>query len=271
MKNFKSVFVFLGLVGSLWASGTAAAPVEPQPRAHAHNDYEHTRPLLDALEQGFCSVEADVWLVDGELRVAHDVERTKPGRTLSALYLEPLRQRVEANRGSVFPNGPPFTLLIDVKSDGTNTYRAVRDTLKGYEKLLTRFQPERTTTNAITVIISGNRARGLMGSERERLAGYDGRLEDLDAPDSAQLIPLISDNWALHFRWRGRKEDGPLPADERQKLSQWVGRAHAQQRKVRFWGAPSTEAAWLELYRAGVDLINTDDLAGLSEFLRRQR
>ena len=30
--------------------------ITPLPRAHAHNDYEHKRPLLDALEQGFCSV-----------------------------------------------------------------------------------------------------------------------------------------------------------------------------------------------------------------------
>ena len=38
---------------------TAAAekPASPVRRAHAHNDYEHKRPLLDALDQGFCSVE----------------------------------------------------------------------------------------------------------------------------------------------------------------------------------------------------------------------
>ncbi|HEY3560402.1 MAG TPA: glycerophosphodiester phosphodiesterase family protein, partial [Kribbella sp.] len=37
------------------------------PSAHAHNDYDHRRPLQDALDRGFNSVEADVWLVDGEL------------------------------------------------------------------------------------------------------------------------------------------------------------------------------------------------------------
>ncbi len=31
-------------------------------QAHAHDDYEHDRPLLDALEHGFTSVEADIWL-----------------------------------------------------------------------------------------------------------------------------------------------------------------------------------------------------------------
>ena len=55
-------------------SGISAGPerpVEPLERAHAHNDYEHERPLLDALDHGFCSVEADIVLSEGELLVAH--------------------------------------------------------------------------------------------------------------------------------------------------------------------------------------------------------
>lgn len=44
--------------------------VQPLERAHAHNDYEHDRPLLDALDHGFTSVEADVWLVDGDRAVS---------------------------------------------------------------------------------------------------------------------------------------------------------------------------------------------------------
>lgn len=44
----------------------ALAPMQtraqsPLDRAHAHNDYEHARPLIDALERGFGSVEADVY------------------------------------------------------------------------------------------------------------------------------------------------------------------------------------------------------------------
>ena len=35
--------------------------VVPLMRAHAHNDFQHTRPLLDALDCGFSSVEADVY------------------------------------------------------------------------------------------------------------------------------------------------------------------------------------------------------------------
>src|SRR5438874_5130274 len=93
----------------------AEAPkiVTPVTRAHAHNDYAHPRPLIDALDQGFCSVEADVYLVDGKLLVAHDKKDVKPDRTLEKLYLDPLRERVKANGGRVYAKGPTVHLLVD--------------------------------------------------------------------------------------------------------------------------------------------------------------
>src|SRR6267378_249318 len=84
---------------------SVVAQPTPLTQVHAHNDYMHTRPLMDALDQGFCSVEADIFLVDGKLLVAHTRTMTKPERTLQALYLDPLRERVKKNRGRVYPNG----------------------------------------------------------------------------------------------------------------------------------------------------------------------
>src|SRR6516225_11634557 len=115
----------------------ADRPTVPLPHAHAHNDYEHKRPLFDALDHGFCSVEADIYLVDGQLLVAHERFQTKPERTLQSLYLDPLRERVKTNGGHVFPNGPEFTLLIDVKGDWRKTYPVLRDVLKQYAGMLT--------------------------------------------------------------------------------------------------------------------------------------
>lgn len=62
---------------------------------HSHSDYLRRRPLLDALEHGMVSVEADVFLVDGELRVGHERNALRPGRgrPLEALYLDPLQAR----------------------------------------------------------------------------------------------------------------------------------------------------------------------------------
>ncbi len=72
-------------------------PIVPRPQAHAHNDYLHERPLLDALANGFCSVEADIFLENGELLVGHTKRELASGRTLQSLYLDPLKERINEN------------------------------------------------------------------------------------------------------------------------------------------------------------------------------
>ncbi len=238
--------------------------VVPLPQAHAHNDYEHTRPLLDALDHGFCSVEADIYLVDGQLLVAHDRSDVRPERTLQALYLDPLRQRVRDNGGRVYPGGPPVLLLIDFKSEAESTYAALRTVLEGYSEMLTRFSSTRVVTNAVTVVISGNRPKDTLAQETARHAAIDGRPEDLDGTLPPSLIPLVSEDWKRLFAWRGT---GPFPDAQRQHLRDLVARAHAQGRKVRFWGTPDRPEVWTELHAAKADLLNADDLAALRHFL----
>jgi Glycerophosphoryl diester phosphodiesterase family len=240
-------------------------------RAHAHNDYEHERPLYDALSNEFKSVEADIWLVDGELLVAHDREAVQPGRTLESLYLAPLREVVAANGGSVYAGDPDyFTLLIDIKSDAVPTYRALHEALRTHQRILTRFGPNGVDDGAVTAIVSGNRPRELMQRQRVRYAAYDGRLSDLGTATDASFVPLISDNWTRHFVWQGV---GPMPEAEREKLRRIVRTAHATGQRVRFWAtpeqAPQREAVWHELLDAQVDYINTDHLDALRDFLVR--
>src|SRR5436309_3886532 len=134
------------------------ATVKPLTQAHAHNDYEHARPLLDALDHGFCSVEADVWLAPEGLLIAHDRKDLKPGRTLEALYLDPLRERIKANGGRVYRGGPAFYLLIDVKTEAEATYAALDKVLARYADVLTVSRDGKVEPKAVTVILSGNRA-----------------------------------------------------------------------------------------------------------------
>jgi hypothetical protein len=116
----------------------------------------------------------------------------------------------------------------------------------------------------VTVVISGNRPQETIAAQKVRYAGIDGRLSDLDSNLPADLLPLISDNWRNHFKWTGA---GPFPAGERDKLHATVKQAHTKGRRVRFWATPESTTVWQELRVAGVDLINTDDLAGLQKFL----
>jgi uncharacterized membrane protein len=117
----------------------------------------------------------------------------------------------------------------------------------------------------VTAIISGNRPIELVQSDLPRFVGVDGRLSDLESDYSADLMPLISDHWGRNFQWRGK---GDLPAADREKLSQILKQAHQKNRRIRFWATPDDEAAWEVLHEAGVDLINTDDLEGLNQFLQ---
>lgn len=241
------------------------AQITPLIHGHAHNDYEHKRPLFDALDDGFCSVEADIYLVDGKLLVAHDRDQVKPERTLQALYLDPLRERVKKNGGHVFPDGPECTLLIDMKSDWRRIYPALRAVLTNYADVLTCFRDGKKQTNAITVIISGNRSLRMFAGENVRYAAFDGDLANLDSSESANLIPWISGQWSKTFKWNGA---GPMPDGERQRLKEIVVKTHERGRKIRFWGAPDTAAFWQAMLDNGVDLINTDDLDGLKKFFQ---
>jgi hypothetical protein len=258
----KPLLLTVALLGALVAA--AAEPV-PLTGVHAHNDYLHARPLFDALDQGFCSVEADIFLVDGKLLVAHTRSAVKPERTLEALYLDPLRERVRRNGGRVYPNGPECTLLIDIKTDWHTLYPVLRATLTNYADLLSTFRDGAKRTNAITAILSGNRSKEMFAGETVRFAGYDGTLADLDSSAPADLIPWISGNWADSFDWRGK---GELPEADAARLKSIVAKAHARSRRVRFWGAPDNAGFWRAMRDAHVDLINTDDLPGLADFFR---
>ena len=256
------------LTGSCSRNLTPTGP-KPLPGAHAHNDYEHDRPLFDALDHGFTSVEADIHLVDGELFVAHDSHEITPDRTLRSLYLEPLSRRISQNAGQVYPNGPQFTLFIDIKTEAVATYKVLSKMLAEYESIFTTFDSNGRTDKAVIAIVSGNRPRGLMESEQIRYAGYDGRLVDLQSDAPATLIPVISDNWSRHFSYRGI---GSMPVEERRKLKKIVDTAHQKGRRVRFWStpdrpSPARQTLWRELLASGVDLLNTDDLQGLQQFL----
>jgi hypothetical protein len=239
----------------------------PLPRAHAHNDYEHQRPLLDALSHGFASVEADVYLVNGKLLIAHDREDLKPDRTLASLYLDPLKKLSDGKK-SIFPTGETLTLLIDFKTEAEPTYTALRSLLEKHHDMLTSFEEKSIKTNAVTVIISGNRPREILLREEFRYAAFDGRLADLGKSLPLSFMPLVSDNWNSHFSWKG---DGEFPPEQKEKLKSIISQVHSENRRLRFWATPDTEAAWRILNNSGVDLINTDDLPALAAFLRKEQ
>ena len=244
----------------------AAAQVYPLANAHAHNDYKHRHPLCDAMHFGFTSFEADIFLKRGHFIVAHLSPFLKNNRTLEALYLKPLQDSIQKNGGLLYEGyNTPVLLLIDIKTDAEKTYAALKPLLEKYSGILTRYENGRMKPGAVTVIITGNKPYTAISGEQTRYAFIDEPLMAIEKDTfSASYSPLASMKYSGLLSWRG---EGKIPPAEKEKLLHYTAIAHAQGKKVRLWASPENKAVWQELLDCGVDLINTDELEKLQEFL----
>lgn len=273
IQNFIKAFLRLLGVTLLLVAFVFCADKQPAVLpAHAHNDYEHEQPLVDALARRFKSVEADVYSIGDSLFVAHDFNQIKTGRTLRQLYLDPLQKQVEKKGGSVYGENTELILFVDIKDNADSTYQLLHNLLKNYSSILTRYENDKTVPGAVMVVVSGNRPLETMKRQTLRYAFYDGRLNDLNSKLPSSLMPVISDNWNNHFLWKG---EGAMAKDEKDKLTAIVAQAKQQGYLIRFWATPDPagperESVWNELRSAGVGLIGTDDLDGLKVFFHKK-
>src|SRR6185503_10020772 len=122
-------FIFLIIVTCC----SAQRRVYTTANAHSHNDYEKPSPFREAYKNKFGSIEADIFLDNGELIVAHDKEQVKKRFTLDSLYLKPLQRSIKANKGFAYADSKrPLQLMIDLKTEGIPTLKALVDKLAAY-------------------------------------------------------------------------------------------------------------------------------------------
>ena len=255
------IFVLL-----LFSLQTVYSQSIPLPNGFAHNDYCHPHPLFDVLENGYTNIEADIFLEGDNIIVAHVNPFFRISRTLETLYLKPLYDRVTNNNGQVYKGYTgPIILMIDVKTGAKNTYKALKPLLEKYKSILSCYDHGKVTQGAITVVLSGHKPYKMIKSEETRLAFID---EDLrkTASDttSTNVYTMSSCKYSKILQWTGK---GGMPSDERKRLCDYVLMAHKFGKKVRLWASPENESVWNELLKCGVDLINTDTLVTLKNFL----
>lgn len=239
-------------------AGTLPAPISLK---HAHNDYEHARPLLDALEQGFESVEADVWLDGEELGVSHTGAPFKG--SLRALYLEPLAARIAANGGSVHGDNRPFYLWIDLKQGDAKLQDLLASQLAACDWLSTWDDLGEHRSGAVVVVLTGNDAakKALVARPGPRPYVRDSNSYSVEDPPADGRWAFYAVNYFNFLAWDGT---APMPPTQRRQLQNLVNGVHATGRALRIYANPDTPAYWLEALDAGVDFVNTDDLPGLS-------
>lgn len=236
------------------------AQVNPLAKAHAHNDYEHTRPLMDALSFGFTSVEADIYLIENELYVSHNYPKDVQGITLKKLYLDPLQQILKKNKNKVYPGYEGvFYLMIDLKSDAVTTYNRLHVLISQY--------PEFIHNPHFKIYLSG---KDLLYTFKipGRILGADGRPKDTGGGYSKDEMPVISESFATITGWNGKDE----PSEEQWQMAKsFIAAVHRAGKKCRLWAIPDNEATWKRLLSFDVDFINTDKLKELSEFLNKNK
>jgi hypothetical protein len=101
MKKITTFFISVSLSIQFIAAQSVKSYSTAQ--AHSHNDYERAHPFTDAYEQQFGSVEADIFLVNDTLFVAHNLKDIRHGRTFTALYLLPILQKPHRTAGAFTP------------------------------------------------------------------------------------------------------------------------------------------------------------------------
>jgi hypothetical protein len=258
------------LAALLFLLPTAAAfhPAVPLEQGHSHNDYWRPHPLYDALQLGFKSVEADVFLIDTTLQVGHELAALRRTNTLQSLYLDPLR-KMQQTQGGFYTKPAELWLFVDFKNEGSATYARLRQILAHYHDLLST--PSHPRPAGVRVILTGGYPRAEVLADPDALVFLDGQLADL-GPTVPATICTVNGDWATYFHWNGT---GPMPAAEAARLRTWNDQAQRTGQKIRFWNLPATtpaqrRAMWATLLRYPAVLVGADELAELKQTIDAQ-
>jgi alkaline phosphatase len=224
--------------------------------AHSHNDYERSKPFDHAFSEGFGSIEADIFPVNGVLYVAHDKKDIQQKNSLKALYLDPLLAGLKLN------NGRKVNLLVDIKENH-------QEALSLLAKELQPLKPYLSTPAAaknVTISISGERPPPADYRLYPDFIFFDDDLKRPHTPEEWKRVNLVSLQFDKITNWKGQ---GSIPAEDLEKLKHTIDSVHTAGKPIRFWAAPDTDEAWKQQIKLRVDLIGTDKVNELGHYLKK--
>ncbi|KAH7016627.1 hypothetical protein B0J12DRAFT_714682 [Macrophomina phaseolina] len=266
-----------------WLEGFSIG-IEPV-SCHSHNDYWQPVPLFAALSAGCTSVEADVWLDNGSqnttprVLVGHDKKALSADRTLSSLYITPLRAILDYQNNvngsnetgwhGVFETAPQTTLvlLLDFKIGGQTAWTAVSRELQPLRDAnwLTYWDKDaaRRIWRPVTVVATGDVEFDMIKKQEVKYIFYDAPLTDLSGGEytvaeslyaSAEMKKAIGT-----IQWR-------MSSKQLHILQGQIKEAKNKNLISRYWGTPSwpisvRNGVWEDLVRSGVGVLNVDDLS----------
>ena len=226
--------------------------------AHSHNDYENEVPFHLAFQNGFGSIEADIYSVNDTLFVAHNRQDIRAGRTLRILYLDPLRNALD------WSSKRNLKLLIDIKDD----YKITLPLLVKELHLLKKHLSTQGKKRSVTIVISGNRPPPSELKNYPDFIFFDDDLKRAFTKDEWKRVALVSLPMTSITRWNGKVK---ISAQDSMSLKRTIDSVHSAGKPIRFWAAPDAELSWQLQMNVGVDLIGTDKISELAAFIQRKR
>jgi alkaline phosphatase len=111
MLNYRKFLLVITIVTGI-ISGNSFAQKLTANHLHSHNDYKQNIPFLTAYYAGAGSIEADVYLLNGKLYVAHERNEIAEDRTLDELYLKPLAALFRKNGNKPYADTSKRSLIL---------------------------------------------------------------------------------------------------------------------------------------------------------------
>lgn len=223
--------------------------------AHSHNDYLNDMPFYRAFKNGFGSIEADIFPVKGILNVAHRKSEIQPGRTLKSLYLNPLLNELASD------SSRRLKLLVDIKEDYKIALQLLIQELQPLKQYLSSPQ----VPNRLTILISGQRPPPAEYKNYPDYILFDDDLKLYHTPEEWNRVGLVSLPFVKLSSWKG---EGSIRNKDKSSLRHTIDSVHAAGKQIRFWASPDTKTSWMQQMKMRVDLIGTDKIDELANFLR---
>ena len=215
---------------------------------HAHNDYEHERPLFDALQYGFKSIEVDVHAWDNRLVVAHDSTDFTDLPDIMGLYLNPMDSLI--SNSLLDKNYFPLILMVDLKTSKEEALHLLNEVTNSKKEL---FFNGSKNSGPIQILISGDPSLDVLEQLDNPYLFIDGRFNRKYPQKLQNKVTRISGRYLSLF--------GHVIGQARESLiKEHLAQAQAKNQKVRFWSTKDHQDTWNELKGLGVDWIGTDDL-----------
>lgn len=209
----------------------------------SHNDYDQSIPLYNAFNQEVGFIEADVYLLQGQLLVSHELKDVNPRRTLSSMYLKPLDSLLKRNDKYV---DYTLTLSVDLKTEGRVAIPVLISILNEFPDLI--HHPH------FKIMVSGEMPKPETWSSIPDYIYFDGRPSIMYTPEQWKRVNLVSTSF--------------LGLSDERKMDSLIATIHQIQKPIRFWAIPDNPKGWQHMMDHQVDILNTDHVDDVIKMIK---